>query len=112
MALQKEPAVTRNQFGKGTAIYLGTILDEKAMASLLTSVWTEAGVTSVAAAPAGVEVVRRRGLGRSFLFVLNHHDAEMLVPAIRGVDLISGESVGPGGLHLPAFGVAVIAEVA
>ena len=111
-ALQREPAVTRNQFGKGTAIYLGTILDEKAMASLLTSVWTDAGVTIVAAAPAGVEVVRRRGQGRSFLFVLNHHDAEMLVPAIRGVDLISGESVGPGGLLLPAFGVAVIAEVA
>ena len=109
-ALTGEPAVTRNSYGKGSATYLGTILEESAMASLLMSAWTEAGVASVAGTPAGVEVVRRQGAGHSFLFVLNHHDAEMQVHAGRGVDLISGEKVGPRGLLLPAYGVAVIAE--
>ena len=105
-----EPAVTRNSYGKGSAMYVGTVLEEPAMASLLMSAWTEAGVASVAETPAGVEVVRRQGAGHSFLFVLNHHDAEMQVHAGRGVDLISGEKVGPRGLLLPAYGVAVIAE--
>ena len=109
-ALTGEPAVTRNSYGKGSATYLGTILEEPAMAALLMSAWTEAGVASVAGTPAGVEVVRRQGAGHSFLFVLNHHDAEMQVHAGRGVDLISGEKVGPRGLLLPAYGVAVIAE--
>jgi beta-galactosidase len=109
-ALAGEPAVTRNSYGTGTATYLGTVLEEPAMASLLMSARTEAGVASVAETPAGVEVVRRQGAGHSFLFVLNHHDAEMQVHAGRGVDLISGEKVGPRGLLLPAYGVAVIAE--
>ena len=109
-ALIGEPAVTRNSYGKGSATYVGTILEEPAMASLLMSAWTDAGVASVAGTPAGVEVVRRQGAGHSFLFVLNHHDAEVQVHAGRGVDLISGEKVGPRGLLLPAYGVAVIAE--
>jgi beta-galactosidase len=105
-----EPAVTRNSYGKGSAMYVGTVLEEPAMASLLMSAWTEAGVASVAGTPAGVEVVRRQGAGHSFLFVLNHHDAEIQVHAGRGVDLITGEKVGPRGLLLPPYGVAVIAE--
>jgi beta-galactosidase len=80
------------------------------MADLLKTAWTEAGATNVAEAPAGVEVVRRQGDGRSFLFVLNHHDTETHVRTGSGVDLISGEKVGPKGLTLPPYGVAVIAE--
>ena len=108
--LTGEPAVTRNQFGKGRATYVGSILEDRAMAALLKTAWTEAGVTNVAEAPAGVEVVRRQGDGRSFLFVLNHRDIETHVKTGSGVDLISGEKVGPKGLTLPAYGVAVIAE--
>jgi beta-galactosidase len=108
--LKGEPAVTRNKFGKGRATYVGSILEDRAMAALLKTAWTEAGVTSLAEAPAGVEVVRRQGDGRSFLFVLNHHDTETHVSTGSGVDLISGEKVGPKGLTLPAYGVAIIAE--
>ena len=108
--LKGRPAVTRHRFGKGNAAYVSTILDEKAMATFLTSAWTLAGVTSVADTPAGVEVVRRQGGGRSFLFLLNHHDTETRVHPGQGVDLISGERVGPRGLLLPAYGVAIIAE--
>jgi beta-galactosidase len=108
-SLNGNPAVTRHRFGKGTATYLGTILDEPAMASLLKRAWMDAGVTHPET-PAGVEVVRRQGTGRSFLFMLNHGDAEARVSVGPGVDMISGDKVGPDGLLLPPYGVAVIAE--
>jgi beta-galactosidase len=108
--LAGQPAVTRHQFGDGTATYVGTILEEHAMASLLKGAWTDAGITSVAETPAGVEVVRREGGGRSFLFVLNHGETATQVQAGQGVDLISGQKVGQDGVRLPAYGVAIIAE--
>jgi beta-galactosidase len=108
--LKGKPAVTRNRFGKGRAEYVGTILEDRAMAALLKTAWTEAGVKSVAEAPDGVELVRRHGAGRSFLFVLNHRKTEVHVEVSAGVDLISGNKLGPQGLLLPAYGVAVIAE--
>jgi beta-galactosidase len=108
-ALKGKPAVTRHRFGKGTSTYVGTILEDKAMGSLLRTAWTDAGVTRVEM-PAGVEVVRRHGADRSFLFVMNHHDAEVQVQTGPGVDLITGEKVGPNGLRLLPYGVAVIAE--
>jgi beta-galactosidase len=107
--LQGKPAVTRHRFGKGTATYVGTVLDEQAMASLLNTAWTAAAVAHVEV-PTGVELVRRQGTGRSFLFVLNHGDAEARVSVGPGVDMISGDQVGPDGLLLPPYGVAVIAE--
>jgi beta-galactosidase len=109
-ALQGKPAVTRHQFGKGSATYVSTILDEEAMAVFMRSARKLARVTSVADIPAGVEVVRRQGGGRSFQFVLNHRNAEVQVHPGQGIDLISGERVGPQGLLLRAYGVAIIAE--
>jgi beta-galactosidase len=108
--LKGKPAVTRHRFGTGTAAYVSTVLHEKAMAVFLTSTWKLAGVASIVDLPPGVEAVRRQGEGRSFLFVLNHHDTETLVHPGQGVDLMSGESVGPAGLRLPAYGVAIIAS--
>ena len=108
-ALRGKPAVTRNKFGKGTATYLATILEGQAMGSLLQAAWTGAGVSHVEG-PAGVEVVRRLGTDRSFLFVMNHRDAEARAPVGPGVDIISGQTVGPDGLLLPPYGVAVIAQ--
>ncbi len=109
-ALKGKPAVTRNRFGKGSAAYVGTIPEDAAMAVLLKTAWTDAGVKSSAEAPAGVEVVRRQGAGRSFSFVLNHLDSEVHVNTGPGVDLITGEKVMPQGLRLPPYGVAVIAD--
>jgi beta-galactosidase len=109
-ALKGKPAVTRNRFGKGSAGYVGTIPEDTAMATLLKTAWTDAGVKSPAEAPAGVEVVRRQAADRSFMFVLNHLDSEVHVNTGPGVDLITGETVLPQGLRLPPYGVAVIAD--
>lgn len=102
------PAVTRHAVGRGVAWYLGTALDDAALAGLLGAIATEAGVAPVAAVPAGVEVVRRSGDGRSFLFVFNHSADPAEVPAV-GEDLVSG-TTAEGLFTVPAGGCALIRE--
>jgi beta-galactosidase len=105
------PAVARHRFGRGTSYYLGTRPEESYMAALLGRVCTESGVTPTLAAPAGVEVVRRWGRGRSFLFVLNHNSkpTEVRLPG-PARDLLTGED-REGRIVLEPLGVAVLEEV-
>jgi beta-galactosidase len=64
----------------------------------------DAGVTRLAGAEPGVELVRR---GRH-LFVLNRSHDPVKLPA-RGLDLLTGERVG-GTVDVPAEGAAVVRE--
>jgi len=95
-------ALTRRDVGAGAAWYLATRLDPAAMRNLMAELVEEAGATATADVPAGVEAVRRVGEGGSWLFLLNHTDEEVSVPA-TGYDLIAQHSVdgaarlGPGG---------------
>ncbi|WP_435531424.1 beta-galactosidase [Ruania halotolerans] len=107
------PAVTRNAVGEGTAWYVATRQDEAGTAAVIEQVLAESGVSPAAETVPGVEVVRRVAQhsedgGRSFLFVLNHTDAEVTVEA-SGTDLVSGVAV-TGSAAVPAHGVAVVAE--
>lgn len=65
-----------------------------------------AGVASVAAAGAQVEIVRRRGEQGSFLFVINHSDEDITV-GISGHDLVTD---GPTDGAVPAGAVRIIKE--
>jgi beta-galactosidase len=56
-----------------------------------------------------VEVVRRRAGERSWLFVLNHTEVPVTVPA-RGTELVSGAAVD-GRLTVAAGGFAVVRSV-
>jgi beta-galactosidase len=107
-ALAGVPAVTRNDFGSGTAWYVATRLDQASVARLLTRIVAEAGVEAVADTVAGVEVVRRRSDAATYLFVLNHTQEPATIPA-HGVDLLTGEAVS-GKLDIAAGDVAVIRE--
>ncbi|WP_432905128.1 beta-galactosidase [Micromonospora matsumotoense] len=102
------PALTRHRVGDGTAWYLATRLDEAATDALVGRLLTEAGVRPPVAAPPGVEVVRRRADDRSWLFVVNHTDAEATLDA-TGTDLLTGQPCG-GTLRVPAGEVAVVRE--
>ncbi|MHB8611412.1 MAG: beta-galactosidase [Candidatus Dormibacteraceae bacterium] len=105
------PAVTRNAFGEGEAIYLGTRLDGQSMTRLLGLALTRAGVEPVIEAPAGVEVVRRSVARSSILFLLNHRNVGVDVPMPRaGVNLVDGSAVVVGLLRLGPYGVAVVRE--
>jgi beta-galactosidase len=102
--LSGRPAVTRN----GSAWYVGTRLDREGTDVLVTKLVEQAGVEPALSAPRGVEVVRREGDGRSFLFLLNHR-AQAAEVDLDGDyrDLLTGEERS-GILGLEPFGVAVL----
>jgi beta-galactosidase len=110
------PAVTRAVRGAGSAWYLATRPDDAALGRLAGRVLADAGVTPPAvvrpgadgAGPEGVELVRRRGNGRSYLFVLNHTGRQVTV-AVEGHDLVADAPVD-SLLRLGAGQVAVVRE--
>jgi beta-galactosidase len=77
--LNGHPAMTLNNFGAGTAQYVGTHLETSALARMLQAAWSRVGVAPVAEAPSGVEAVRRNVSDGSLLFLLNHGDAAVEV---------------------------------
>lgn len=102
------PAATRNAYGEGAAYYLGTRPDEAYVRTLLSRALGEAGVEPPLEAPPGVEVVRRRGEGGSFLFVLNHagKPSEVRLPGVAR-DLLTGRE-HEGLLRLAPLDAAVL----
>ena len=107
-ALAGVPAVTRHDYGRGTAWYVATRLDPDAVARLSERIVAEAGIEPVADTVPGVEVVRRRGDATSYLFVINHTDESATIPT-QGVDLLTGRAV-TGKLDLAPGDVAVVRE--
>jgi len=102
------PALTRHAVGAGAAWYVGTRLDETGTDRLVARLLAESGARPPVPAPEGVEVVRRRAADRSWLFVINHGDAEARL-AVTGTELLSGGRCA-GELVVPAGEVAVVRE--
>jgi len=105
------PAITRNAVGMGAAWYLGTQLGDDALAALLARVLAEAGVQGLGLpdaphVPAGVEVVRRMGHGRTFTFVINHTADPVELP-MPGAELLTGTAV-VDSLSVPAGAARVV----
>jgi beta-galactosidase len=99
-------AVTR----RGSAWYVGTRLDAAAMDVLTAKLAEDSGVAPPLAAPAGVEVVRREGGGRSFLFLLNHgaHEVSVGLDAAYHDVLGDAQDTDTDTVTLEPFGVAVL----
>ena len=107
--LAGRPAVTRRDVGTGAGWYLSTLPDDATLGALLDDVVTAAGVLpAVADLPLGVEATRRSDGSGSWLFLLNHTDAEQTVAA-GGYDLVTDAPV-VGTVRLAPGGVAVIRE--
>jgi beta-galactosidase len=104
------PAITRHEVGDGAAWYVATSLAPPDLARLVADLTAEAGVRPAATVPAGVEVVRREGAGRSYLFVLNHTDDDVEVTA-DGFDLRHDRPVD-GFVVVSSGDAAVIREQA
>lgn len=100
-------AITRRVAGQGAAWYIATRQDEAGTAALVDALIAEAGVEPVVAAPAGVELVRRSADDRSFVVVINHTDADVML-GLSGTDLLTGAQVDP--VTVSAGGCAVLAE--
>ncbi|MGX5717445.1 beta-galactosidase [Arthrobacter sp. MAHUQ-56] len=105
--LEGVPSLTRRAVGSGAAWYLATFPDANGIESLVDRLLAESGVAPLAAADAGVELVRRHSPdGQRFLFAINHTRSDASVSA-GGTDLLTGEEFGG---TVPAGRVAVIAE--
>ena len=103
------PAVTRNQFGKGTAFYAGTMLDPRGMDWLLEQACQAAGIKPIIPTlPVGVEAMRRTKGGQTWLFILNHSSEEVEIPLDRpGYEVLTSTSLEKS-LHLGPVDVAII----
>ncbi len=105
--LEGVPALTRRSVGSGAAWYLATFPDRDGIDALVDRLLAESGVSPLASADAGVELVRRRSDdGQGFLFAINHTRSSAAVSA-TGTDLLTGE---PFGGSVPAGSIAVIRE--
>ncbi len=100
------PALTRRQVGDGAAWYLATRVDAAGTAALTRHLCAAVGVETHDLP--GVEVVRRRRDDASYLFVINHTDADVQVRA-TGVDLVADQPCA-GTVSVAAGGVAVVRE--
>jgi beta-galactosidase len=107
--LAGRPAVTRHEYGRGVAWYLGTRPEPATMRALLDLARADAGVQPVLPdLPRDVQAIVRHGEGASYLFLLNHGTTAATV-ALPGpaVDLLG--SAGPvDAVTLAPRGVAVL----
>jgi beta-galactosidase len=102
------PAITEHRFGKGRAIYVATRPEQALVDSLVGGLLADLGVNSPLKASVGVEITRREGDGRSYIFVLNHNSSPAEIALTASMrDLISGESYDHT-LMLPPLGVAIL----
>ena len=104
------PAITLNQFGKGQALYVGTLGDDTLHDTLMEWALESMNIRSALRAPDGVEVIERWRGDRRLLFLLNHTGETKEIPIHQScVDLISGASVKES-IQTPPLGVFVLEE--
>jgi beta-galactosidase len=87
-----QAAVTRHEFGRGSAFYLGTLPDRATLSRLIGQACQDAGVALWTDLPDGVEAIRRGDC----LFLISHLDRPVEVDlGARRLDLLTGTKVGP-----------------
>lgn len=103
------PAITRNSHAAGVAWYVATALEPDDLREVVRTALQGAGVTADGPESDGsIEVVRRAGADRSYVFVINHAEHE-LKHRVVGQELITGERV-EDLLLVPAGSVRVVRE--
>lgn len=107
--LQRLPAATERQVGKGRAVYFGSLFNAES-ARLLMKRYAEAQNVEplLAGVPADVEVTRRSGADAEFYFLLNHGAEAVTVTTGEGFTDLIGGAPAPGTLTLDPFGYRVL----
>jgi beta-galactosidase len=107
--LKDSPAATEQQFGKGKAVYYGSLFNVDAARYLMKHYAGELGMKPLFAnAPEQVEVTRRTKGGTDFYFLLNHGNSPAAVNICDGfTDILTDESA-TASLTLPPFGYRVL----
>ena len=111
----KYPAITQNQFGKGTLTYEGTVLSDNLQRAVLLAVLKEAGLTnSDQDLPASVRVKHGQNRnGKTLHFYLNYSSSPQTLnySYAAGTELLSHTSLSHGqALALKAWDAAIVQE--
>lgn len=97
------PCVTSNQYGEGTAFYVGTEPEEAMMEQLMDTLLADAGVESLGTSDEGVELSIREKDGRKWFFAINFNEKPASYEVPAGYKLVQGEEAGalkPFEMHL------------
>lgn len=101
------PAVTRNRFGKGSAVYFGVAGCPDLIRDYLPDLLAEYGVSMIPV-PGEVYVAIRESAEKKYLFLINMNRADVGVDVpFQGVDCLTGRRVGTRVL-LPPLGVVLM----
>ncbi len=105
----QSPAVAKNNFGKGSVYYIGTVLDGSGIDKVMDIAVKEAGVKPLAEDGAGLEIACREKDGCRFYFIMNFKEEEILIPSCFAgkTDLLTGKAIGQGEM-LARFGVKIV----
>jgi beta-galactosidase len=103
-------AAIQNRYGRGTCVYLGTVLDDAGASDLLQSVARAASVAWLDGVPNSVEVAYRVKGSQRYAFYLNHSASPIRVSLTGpGVDLFSGQQL-EGSCEIPGFDLVIVKE--
>jgi beta-galactosidase len=108
--LAGSPAVTRRGVGDGTATYVSARMVQESWDAFVAALLAEHGARPVVpeAVGTGLEAIRRRGAGATYLFLLNHGERPVRV-AGPGHDLVT-DAPTDTGIVVAAGGYAVVRE--
>lgn len=101
------PVVTANNYGKGTAYYVGARISDDKMCDILLEMATKTK-TEHKTLPLGIEYHKRTANNESYEFYLNNTEDVLTVENVTGKNLLNGKDVD-GILELKKYEIAVIA---
>lgn len=102
-----EAALTEKKLGKGRTIHFGSTFTREAVSILMEYSGIIEPFTDVLVAPETVQVVKRRKVGKEYLFVLNYQNTQQTIILKKKVELLyNGQSV-IGEQVLEPYGTAV-----
>jgi beta-galactosidase len=107
--MQRFAALTRNNYRKGIAYYLGTLFKEESFYdALIGALLKSARIKPLLTPPAGVEMSLREGKTGRFLFLVNHTEEVQGVDIpFTALDLLTRKEVIER-IELDPYGVAVL----
>ncbi|MDO4338539.1 MAG: beta-galactosidase [Eubacteriales bacterium] len=106
-------AITKNHFGRGTAVYLGCMTDQNTLKAVITDVLRSA---QVAIPECNYPVIVRKGtndFGKNVRYFLNYSAEVQKAPYLYGnsVELLSGKRIESGEImEIPAWDLKIIEE--
>lgn len=103
---KRTPVVTANNYGKGTAYYVGARIAQSKMRDIFIQMAQKVGI-EYKKLPLGVEYHKRTADGESYEFYLNNTEDVVVVEDVKGINLLNDKKVN-GILELGKYEIAVV----